>query len=104
MLNLIKTLKSTNDNTVKYIFESNNSILEFSYIDKCDGKDIFTCTSCGMIAVYNVAAELYLCKTCKYTSFTKSRITTSTITYENYLEALGITIKRYLEAPKFMSE
>jgi len=47
----LEVIKSKIDNTVKYVFESNNSILEFSYINKNDGKDIIvvpTQTSCNL--------------------------------------------------------
>lgn len=47
----LEVIKSKIDNTVKYVFESNNSILEFSYINKNDGKDIVvvpTQTSCNL--------------------------------------------------------
>jgi 23S rRNA (adenine2503-C2)-methyltransferase len=50
-MKLIDTIKSKIDNTIKYVFESSGSILEFSYINKNDGKDIIvvpTQTSCNL--------------------------------------------------------
>ena len=42
---LLEKTYSKIDNTIKYIFGSNNSILEFSYINKNDGKDIIVAPS-----------------------------------------------------------
>lgn len=47
----IKIIRSGIDNTIKYVLDSNGSILEFSYINKNDGKDIVvvpTQTSCNL--------------------------------------------------------
>lgn len=47
----VDVIKSEIDNTIKYVFESDKSILEFSYINKNDGKDIIvvpTQTSCNL--------------------------------------------------------
>ena len=47
----IKIIRSGIDNTIKYVFDSNGSILEFSFINKNDGKDIVvvpTQTSCNL--------------------------------------------------------
>jgi 23S rRNA (adenine2503-C2)-methyltransferase len=52
MFKLVDTLKSSQDNTIKYIYVSeNNEIAEISYINKNDGKDILcvpTQTSCNL--------------------------------------------------------
>jgi len=48
---LLKKLSSKTDRTVKYIFLSRNQVLEVSYIDKQDGKDIIcvpTQTGCNL--------------------------------------------------------
>ena len=50
-MKLLDTIKSKIDNTAKYVFLSNGDILELSYIDKNDGKDIVvvpTQTSCNL--------------------------------------------------------
>ena len=50
-MKLLDTIKSKIDNTVKQVFLSNGDVLEFSYIDKNDGKDIVvapTQTSCNL--------------------------------------------------------
>jgi 23S rRNA (adenine2503-C2)-methyltransferase len=50
-MKIINTIKSEIDNTRKQIFLSQNNVLEFSYIDKNDGKDIVvvpTQTSCNL--------------------------------------------------------
>ncbi|GMQ95549.1 MAG: 23S rRNA (adenine(2503)-C(2))-methyltransferase RlmN [Patescibacteria group bacterium] len=50
-LKLLKIVRSNVDNTVKYIFLSRGQIVEFSYINKKDGKDIIcapTQTSCNL--------------------------------------------------------
>jgi len=44
-MNLIEKVHSKVDSTIKYIFESNDDILEFSYINKNDGKDIIVVPS-----------------------------------------------------------
>jgi len=45
-LKLKKIVKSTHDNTIKYIYYTNdNLIIEFSYIDKNDGKNIICAPS-----------------------------------------------------------
>jgi 23S rRNA (adenine2503-C2)-methyltransferase len=49
--NLIDVIKSKVDNTVKYVFNTDDGILEFSYINKNDGKDIICVpsqTSCNL--------------------------------------------------------
>ena len=40
ILKLLETIKSKQDNTIKQIFSSYNNILELSFINKNDGKDI----------------------------------------------------------------
>ena len=45
-MKLIKEIHSKKDNTIKYIYNSNNYIFEFSLIDKNDGKDI-VCVPCA---------------------------------------------------------
>lgn len=48
---LIDKIKSQLDNTVKYVFKQDSYVVEFSYINKNDGKDIIcvpTQTSCNM--------------------------------------------------------
>lgn len=45
-MELIKEIHSKKDNTIKYIYSSNNYIFEFSLIDKNDGKDI-VCVPCA---------------------------------------------------------
>ena len=50
-MKLLDTVKSKIDNTSKYVFLSKGDILEFSYINKNDGKDIVvvpTQTSCNL--------------------------------------------------------
>jgi 23S rRNA (adenine2503-C2)-methyltransferase len=50
-MNCIDVIKSQKDKTVKYVFDSFDSILEFSYINKDDGKDIVcvpTQTTCNL--------------------------------------------------------
>lgn len=50
-MNCIDIIKSQKDKTVKYVFDSFDSILEFSYINKGDGKDIIcvpTQTTCNL--------------------------------------------------------
>lgn len=50
-MKLLDIIKSKQDNTIKYIFLSNSDVLEFSYINKNDGKDIIcipTQTSCNL--------------------------------------------------------
>ena len=51
-MNFIKTIHSSKDNTVKYIFKTEDKlIIEFSYINKDDGKDIIcapTQTMCNI--------------------------------------------------------
>jgi len=50
-MKLLDTIKSKQDNTIKQVFLSNGDVLEFSYIDKRDGKDIVvvpTQTSCNL--------------------------------------------------------
>jgi 23S rRNA (adenine2503-C2)-methyltransferase len=50
-MKLLETVKSRHDSTVKYIFESQGQILEFSYIDNGTGKDIVcvpTQTGCSL--------------------------------------------------------
>lgn len=47
----LERVKSTMDNTVKFIFLSRGQVIEFSYINKNDGKDIIcapTQTACGL--------------------------------------------------------
>jgi DNA-directed RNA polymerase beta subunit len=78
--------------------------VQYKMIDTCDKKDVCVCTKCGHIAVSNPKIGLYVCKTCKFTTFVTVKMTTSTLTYFNYLEALGISIKINLENSKFLSE
>ena len=50
-LQLVKKVKSKLDNTIKFIFLSYGQIIEFSYINKSDGKDIIcapTQTACNL--------------------------------------------------------
>lgn len=50
-VNFVKKVKSKVDNTVKFIFTSQGQIIEFSFIDKKDGKDIICVpsqTSCRL--------------------------------------------------------
>lgn len=50
-LQLLQKVKSRVDNTIKFIFLSNRQVIEFSYIDKNDGKDIIcvpTQTACQL--------------------------------------------------------
>lgn len=70
-LELLQKVKSKVDNTVKFVFLSQGQIIEFSYIDKNDGKDIIcvpTQTGCRLgcrfcflsdydLAVRNLSAE-----------------------------------------------
>lgn len=44
-MELKQKIKSTEDETIKYIFEINNQVVEFSYIDNGTGKDII-CVPC----------------------------------------------------------
>ena len=44
-MKLLEKVHSKLDSTIKYIFESNDDILEFSYINKNDGKDIIVVPS-----------------------------------------------------------
>lgn len=61
-MNLKKIVKSKIDNTIKYIFETeDNLIIEFSYINKNDGKDIICVPSQNFC---NLA-----CKFCHTTDF-----------------------------------
>ena len=50
-LEFLEKIKSKLDRTVKYIFLSRGQVIEFSYIDKNDGKDIIcapTQTACRL--------------------------------------------------------
>ena len=66
-MKLLEKIHSKNDNTIKYIFTTqDNLIIELSYINKDDGKDIIcvpTQTSCKM-----------KCKFCHITDFTDKLI------------------------------
>jgi ribosomal protein L37AE/L43A len=73
-------------------------------LDKCDGKKIAICNSCGLPAVSNTDAGIYICKNCPYTTFSISSTSSATLSYINYLRALGIGMKFKLEQPKFIGE
>ena len=51
IIKLASIVKSKKDKTIKFVFLSNNQIIEFSYINKDDGKDIIcapTQTACNL--------------------------------------------------------
>jgi DNA-directed RNA polymerase II subunit RPB2 len=86
------------------ISNGTTNFLQYKMIDKCDAKDICVCNTCKKIAIFNIDANIYVCKTCRYSTFTTVRTTTATLTYLNYLEALGVSVKLGIEAPKFVAE
>ena len=77
--------------------------IQYKMLDKCDGKQIAVCNTCGLQAIYNVDASLYICKSCPYTTFSIVGTSTATLTYTNYLRACGIGTRFELEQPKFIS-
>ena len=68
-MNFIKKVFSQKDNTVKYIFRTlDNLIVEFSYINKDDGKDIICLPSQTMC---NIGCKF--CHTTEYIGKIKTR-------------------------------
>lgn len=62
-MKIIDTLSSKIDKTVKYVYNSNNAALEFSYINKDDGKDIIcvpTQTTCNLGCKFCFLTDLKL--------------------------------------------
>lgn len=56
----INIIRSTEDNTIKYVFKLDDSIVEFSYINKSDGKSIIcvpTQTMCNLSCKFCHATE-----------------------------------------------
>ena len=50
-MQLLEVIRSKTDKTIKFVFLSGNQIIEFSYINKNDGKDIIcapTQTACNL--------------------------------------------------------
>jgi len=80
------------------------NFLKYKMIDKCDGKKIAICNSCGLPSVSNTDAGLYVCKSCPYTTFSIVSTSTSTLTYMNLLKATGVGMRFKLEQPKFIRE
>ncbi len=78
--------------------------LQYKMLDKCDGKKIAVCNTCGLPSIYNADAGLYVCKSCPYTTFSIVSTSTATLSYINYLKAIGIGTKFKLDPPKFISE
>lgn len=76
-MKLINRIKSTEDNTIKYVFRlEDKSIVEFSYINKNDGKDIIcvpTQTMCNLG-----------CKFCQTTDFIGKIKTRNLDSYDMY--------------------
>lgn len=76
-MRLINRIKSTEDNTIKYVFRlEDKSIVEFSYINKNDGKDIIcvpTQTMCNLG-----------CKFCQTTDFIGKIKTRNLDSYDMY--------------------
>ena len=69
-MTLIEIIKSEYDSTLKYIFKTaDNLIVEFSYIDKNDGKDIICVPSQTMC---NLACKF--CHTTDYIGKTNNRL------------------------------
>ena len=68
-MNFIKKVHSSKDSTVKYIFKTlDNLIVEFSYINKDDGKDIICIPSQTMC---NIGCKF--CHTTEYIGKIKTR-------------------------------
>lgn len=63
-LQMVKKVESQIDNTVKFIFVSKGQVIEFSYINKGDGKDIIcipTQTSCNLKCKFCFLSDYDLC-------------------------------------------
>lgn len=80
------------------------NFLQYKMIDKCDGKKIVVCNSCGLPAIFNFDSGIYICKNCDYTTFSTVSTTRSTLTYSQYLRTLGVGTRFKLDTPKFISE
>lgn len=80
-----------------------SGFIQYKMIDKCDGKDICICNTCGHIAIFNFENNMFICRTCPYTTFSKVQTTTATLAYINYLKTLGAGMRFKLTEPKLIT-